>query len=217
MDQIKIGKFIAELRHEKGMKQSDMAEKLGVSNKSVSRWETGKNMPDVSLFIPLCDLLGISVNELIAGERIEVNDVKKTNEIIVDTIDKSSKKINAARIICYIAVLIVEIGLSIAICITATPSDAMAVPIGGVIVTLLTAIIIGLLDIKMIYKMFFVPVSVIIFAATQLIYWPDIDGEEFMVYTAVIIISQIVLILISSGIVFVIKKLIKALKEKNLS
>ncbi len=207
MDQIKIGQFIAELRKSKNLTQAQLAEKLGVSNKSVSRWETGKNMPDVSLFIPLCDLLDISVNELIIGERIEENIEEKTTQVIIDTIDKSNTRINRARIICYFAVLIVEIGLSIALCLTATPSDAMAVPLGALIITSLTAIPIGLLDIKMIYKMFFVPVSVIVFAATQIIYWNYLDGEGFIIYTAVIIITQIVIILISSGIMQVIKRI----------
>ena len=61
MDQEKIGSFIAENRKAKGFTQIEFAEKLGVSNKSVSRWETGKNMPDVSLFLPICDALDISV------------------------------------------------------------------------------------------------------------------------------------------------------------
>ena len=60
MDQEKIGSFLAENRKAKGFTQIEFAEKLGVSNKSVSRWETGKNMPDVSLFLPICDALDIS-------------------------------------------------------------------------------------------------------------------------------------------------------------
>lgn len=65
MDQEKIGSFLAENRKAKGFTQIEFAEKLGVSNKSVSRWETGKNMPDVSLFLPICDALDISVNEFL--------------------------------------------------------------------------------------------------------------------------------------------------------
>lgn len=207
MDQIKIGKFIAECRKDCNMTQSQMAEKLGVSNKSVSRWETGRNMPDVSLFIPLCELLGITVNELIIGERIMKNMEEKTTQVIIDTIDNSNKKINKARIIFYIAVLIAETGLCTALSLTAAPSDAMAVPLGGLLITAIASVLIGLLNIKMIYKLFFVPLSVIMFFLTQLIYWGSMDSEEFIVYSAAIAVSQIVIILAMSGIVYLIKKI----------
>ena len=207
MDQIKIGKFIAECRKDCNMTQSQMAEKLGVSNKSVSRWETGRNMPDVSLFIPLCELLGITVNELIIGERIMKNMEEKTTQVIIDTIDNSNKKINKARIIFYIAVLIAETGLCTALSLTAAPSDAMAVPLGGLLITAIASVLIGLLNIKMIYKLFFVPLSVIMFFLTQLIYWGSMDREEFIVYSAAIAVSQIVIILAMSGIVYLIKKI----------
>lgn len=70
MDQVKIGKFIAQLRREKDMTQRQLAETLGVSDKTVSKWETGKGLPDAGYMSPLSDLLGITVNELLTGERI---------------------------------------------------------------------------------------------------------------------------------------------------
>ncbi len=70
MDQGKIGKFIGEIRKEKNMKQKELADLLGVTSKTVSRWETGKYMPDLSLFITISEILGISLNELMQGERI---------------------------------------------------------------------------------------------------------------------------------------------------
>ena len=70
MNQEKIGKLIGEIRKEKNMKQSDLAELLGVTSKTVSRWETGKYMPDLSLFVDISEILGITLNELIQGERI---------------------------------------------------------------------------------------------------------------------------------------------------
>lgn len=69
MDQIKIGKFLFCCRKEKGLTQAQLAEQLGVSNRSVSRWENGVTMPDVSLFVPLCQTLGITLDEFFAGER----------------------------------------------------------------------------------------------------------------------------------------------------
>ncbi len=70
MNQQKIGKFIAKCRKDKKMTQSDLAEKLGVSDKSIGNWENGRNMPDLSLFKPLCDELDIAINDLMSGEKI---------------------------------------------------------------------------------------------------------------------------------------------------
>ena len=70
MDQIKIGKFIAACRKEEGMTQAELAEKLGISDRAVSKWETGKSMPDSGIMLELCGFLKINVNELLSGERI---------------------------------------------------------------------------------------------------------------------------------------------------
>ena len=70
MDQIKIGKFIASCRKEEGMTQAELAEKLGISDRAVSKWETGKSMPDSGIMLELCGFLKINVNELLSGERI---------------------------------------------------------------------------------------------------------------------------------------------------
>ena len=68
MDQKKIGKYIADKRKALGLTQVQLAEKLNMSNKSVSKWERGVCLPDVSLYSKLCDVLGISLNEFLAGE-----------------------------------------------------------------------------------------------------------------------------------------------------
>ena len=70
MDQIKIGKFIATRRKEQGMTQAVLAEKLGISDRAISKWENGKSMPDSGIMLELCDLLRINVNELLSGEKI---------------------------------------------------------------------------------------------------------------------------------------------------
>lgn len=70
MEQEMIGKFISACRKEKGLTQMQLAEKLNITNRAVSKWETGKSMPDVSLMLDLCNILGITVNELLSGERI---------------------------------------------------------------------------------------------------------------------------------------------------
>ncbi|MBQ8842263.1 MAG: helix-turn-helix transcriptional regulator [Ruminiclostridium sp.] len=78
MNQIEIGKFIAECRKSKNMTQNQLAERLNTTNKSVSKWENGICLPDASLYEPLCDILGITINELFAGHRIKNEDYKKT-------------------------------------------------------------------------------------------------------------------------------------------
>ena len=80
MDQVKIGKFISQMRKEKGLTQKQLGEELLISDKTVSKWETGKGMPEVSLMLPLCEKLGINVNELLTGERIPEEDYKKKAE-----------------------------------------------------------------------------------------------------------------------------------------
>lgn len=80
MEQKKIGSFIAACRKQHGMTQVQFAEKLGVTNKAVSKWETGKCMPDASLFDDICLLLNITLNELFAGERIASDDIPKKAE-----------------------------------------------------------------------------------------------------------------------------------------
>ncbi len=70
MDQIKIGKFIASCRKEQGMTQIALAEELGISDRAISKWETGRSMPDSGIMLELCDILKINVNELLSGEKI---------------------------------------------------------------------------------------------------------------------------------------------------
>ena len=80
MDQLKIGKFIASCRKEQGMTQAILAEKLGISDRAVSKWETGKSLPDSGIMLELCDLLNINVNELLSGEKIMAESYDKRAE-----------------------------------------------------------------------------------------------------------------------------------------
>ena len=74
MNQEKIGKFICYLRKENKMTQQELAEKLNVTDRAISNWENGKNMPDLSLFKPICDIFNISINELLSGEKLQENE-----------------------------------------------------------------------------------------------------------------------------------------------
>ncbi|MCR5546747.1 MAG: helix-turn-helix domain-containing protein [Lachnospiraceae bacterium] len=80
MDQIKIGKFIASCRKEQDITQAVLAERLGISDRAVSKWETGKSMPDSSIMLELCEILKINVNELLSGERIMSETYNKKSE-----------------------------------------------------------------------------------------------------------------------------------------
>ena len=84
MNQLKIGKFISSCRKEQGMTQADLAEKLGISDRAVSKWETGKSMPDTGIMLELCELLKINVNELLSGERIMDNYDKRAEENLLE-------------------------------------------------------------------------------------------------------------------------------------
>ena len=115
MDLDKIGKFIALNRKNKGLTQEQLAEKLGVTNKTVSRWETGKYMPDLSLLKPLSEELGITLNELLSGEKIENEKiVENTEKNIINTIDYSKQKIEKERRQISIGLAITGIIISIA-------------------------------------------------------------------------------------------------------
>ena len=85
MDQVKIGKFIAKCRKKKNMTQATLAEKLNITDRAISKWETGKGMPDSSIMLELCNELDISVNELLSGEMIEMNNYdRKAEENLIE-------------------------------------------------------------------------------------------------------------------------------------
>ena len=93
MDQKKIGSFLKELRKEKGITQEEFAEKLNVSGRSVSRWETGSNMPDISLLIEIAEFFDVSIPEIINGERKS----ESMNEEVKEVADKLSDYANAEK------------------------------------------------------------------------------------------------------------------------
>lgn len=95
MDQEKIGKLIAKCRKEKNMTQVELADKLGVTDKAVSKWETGRCLPDVSLYKDLCSILGITLNEFFVGEKIEEEKFKEqADKNLFDALENSSFTLN---------------------------------------------------------------------------------------------------------------------------
>ena len=116
MNQEKIGKFIAKCRKDKNLTQGELADKLNISNKAISKWETGRGMPDASIMLELCAYLGITVNELLSGEKLEEGEYKeKANENIINIAKESekNKKVKNKIIIVLTIVIIFSILLLI--------------------------------------------------------------------------------------------------------
>ncbi len=121
MDQKRIGAFIARCRKEKNLTQMQLAELLEITNQAVSKWETGRGMPDVSLLQPLCDVLGISLNELFSGEHISAEEYKGKAEENISKLFKEKQIANlkpvkylfsiCANVTLLVAVIELAIGL----------------------------------------------------------------------------------------------------------
>ena len=124
MNQEKIGKFIAQCRKEKNMTQQDLSEKLGVSSKTVSNWENGRNMPDLSLFKPLCKELDINLNDFLSGEKVKETEYqKKLEENIIKTINFSNNKLKNKN--NFIGLMLITFGVLISItAIAIFPSES---------------------------------------------------------------------------------------------
>mgnify|MGYP003290841499 CR=1 FL=1 len=116
MDQVKIGKFIAQCRKEQNITQAELAEKLNITDKAISKWETGKGLPDSSIMLELCEKLNINVNELLSGERLSTeNYQEKVDENIVyitKEAEKNKKIKNRIIIIFSIFIFIFIIGIA---------------------------------------------------------------------------------------------------------
>ncbi len=93
MDQVKIGKFIAECRKSVNLTQMQLAEKMNITDRAVSKWERGMSMPDTSIMMELCDILKITVNELLSGEKIKMeNNNQKNEQLLLDMAKELERK-----------------------------------------------------------------------------------------------------------------------------
>ncbi len=112
MNQVEIGKFIAKCRKEKKLTQAQLAEKLNITDRAVSKWETGKSMPDSSIMLELCEILGITVNELLSGEKIDMESYEKKadeNLIALKKKDKNNMTKHVIISILFSATLLIGI------------------------------------------------------------------------------------------------------------
>lgn len=118
MDQIKIGEFIAHTRKSKNLTQAALAEQLGITDRAVSKWERGKGLPDASLMLDLCDILGITVNELLCGEKICMENKNEKNEKLLlemaKELEQKDKRIwSAMRMIMIVSTVAMLMGILI--------------------------------------------------------------------------------------------------------
>lgn len=113
MDQIKIGEFISNLRKNKNMTQQELADMLNVTDRAISNWETGRRMPDISFFKPLCEILEISVSELINGEEIPKDSlISSSDDIVISTLNnvkKNKRKVNIGILIIVLLLVVLII------------------------------------------------------------------------------------------------------------
>lgn len=114
MNQTEIGKFIAKSRKEKNLTQAQLAEKLNITDRAVSKWETGKSLPDSSIMLELCEILGITVNELLSGEEIDMESYeKKADENLIALKRKDENNMTKNVIISILFSLILLIGIMV--------------------------------------------------------------------------------------------------------
>ena len=143
MEQIKIGRFIAEVRKAQGLTQRQLADALSISDKTVSKWECGKGLPEVSLMLPLCDALHITVNDLLSGERIsEANYQRKAEENMMDLIKENveNKRRMALSIVCGVITIIAVCSLVVLASFLALPTAVRILLIGFAVVTAVAGI-----------------------------------------------------------------------------
>jgi transcriptional regulator with XRE-family HTH domain/DNA-directed RNA polymerase subunit RPC12/RpoP len=111
MDQIKIGQFIKECRNKNNLTQMQLAEKLGITDRAISKWENGRAMPDSAIMLDLCKELGITVNDLLSGEVVSMNNYNENSEKIILEMVKEKEKNDKLLLRCEILMGVVCIGV----------------------------------------------------------------------------------------------------------
>mgnify|MGYP002537648760 CR=1 FL=1 len=135
IDKKKFGAFVAVLRKEKGITQKELSEQLCISDKAVSKWETGKGLPEVSLMLPLCASLGITVNDLLSGERVSgTNYQKKAEENMMDLMKENEE--NRRRMILSVICAVITV---IAVCALVVIASCLEMPAAARVALLLFA------------------------------------------------------------------------------
>ena len=144
MDQIKIGRFIAETRKSKNLTQKQLAEKLSISDKTVSKWECGKGLPDVSIMLDLCEELQITVNDLLTGEIVsEIDYQKKAEENMMNLMKENQE--NKKRMILSVICAVITI---IATCSLVVIASYIEMPVIARVAVIILALVTGVFGIE---------------------------------------------------------------------
>ena len=148
MDQIKIGKFIAERRKYLNLTQMQLAEKLGITDRAVSKWENGKAMPDSSIMLELCEILQISVNDLLHGEVITMENYNKELEnTLVDMVqqkEKNDKRLLDLQVVICVTAIVYYLAMIILASYLPMPDWLRLVLILGGLVPLIVSLVFAL-------------------------------------------------------------------------
>ena len=210
MDSEKIGAFIKALRKEKNLTQKDLAEILQCTDKAVSRWETGRGIPEVSFLIPISDALGVSVNELLLGERFPEEKIKeKTEQLIVDTISYKDKKIGGLKKMLYALFCIIQFLLFYILPLTGGPTDTMGIVFLMYIGTMVNAFVLGLTPIKFKAKALFTLVVILLFVPSVFLPFFGADTQVLLIYTPTLAGFNFAFMMIGVGV----KKLVSVIKK----
>ncbi len=146
MDSFKTGEFIKSLRSEKGLTQKELAESLNCTDKAISRWETGKGFPDIVFLAPLAKTLGVTVNELLAGERLSPEElVLKSDEAILNTMKEAENNRQKVEKIIFAVVCFVSILINYLFAIFGLPIDFLGY---AILLCVIICIFVGLLKVK---------------------------------------------------------------------
>jgi transcriptional regulator with XRE-family HTH domain len=120
MDLVKIGKFIADCRKNNNLTQMQLAEKLNITDRAVSKWECGKALPDAAIMLDLCEILGINVNELLIGEKLDMKDYEKQTELnlveLVKQKEESDRRLLNMEIVLGVVISVLYLAINFIAC-----------------------------------------------------------------------------------------------------
>ncbi|MEE1322091.1 MAG: helix-turn-helix transcriptional regulator [Acutalibacteraceae bacterium] len=210
MNSEKIGAFIKALRKEKNLTQKDLAEILQCTDKAISRWETGRGIPEISFLIPLSKALGISVNELLMGEKFPEEEIKeKTEQLIVETITHTDKKIGGLKNMLYLLFCIIQFILFYILPLTGGPTDVMGIVFLMYIGTMVNSFIMGLTPIKLKPKLLFTFVVILLFVPSVFLPFFSGDLEVLCLYTPTLAAFHLAFVMLGVGV----RKLIEVIRK----
>lgn len=215
MDAQKIGEFIKEQRKLKGLTQKELADKINCTDKAVSRWETGRGIPEISMLLPLSKVLEVSVNELLSGEKIEEEKLlEKTEEVIIETITENNKKQGNLKTFIFALVCILEFMVVYVTPATAQPGDEMGVIFFLFLGTMAVSFILGLTPLSFKMKSLFAIVVTGLFVPSVFILpFYVVDFEMFALYVPLLLVITLGFIAIGTGFYSLVRFAISKLKR----